>query len=313
MSDNKSSTGPILRILMPLLLILSIVEFHIYQLPQAMLGSTQKESQALVSLAHPWGTLIHIIAASLTVAALILVASGSWSGKISRTDKNRLPLVLVLALLATAVFQIATVSAPSIIALHAASILIIGYMALRFFRGEHNWVEKAVVALFAVYQLIPRFVLAAAAPLPPDTYKSLKLLAAGEVIMVVAFIALIPVYIDRFLKTDRLKKIRPLIVASAVAVLLSKFYLDDPTAMALSFSRASGLQLVFPFTLYILAIWALIFTATTLKSNQGRGQYTGYALVFIFLSGFLPLNPYQHLLTGLGFTLLGMKNRLQGS
>jgi hypothetical protein len=97
-------------------------------------------------------------------------------------------------------------------------------------------------------------------------------------------------------------------VASSIIAMLIKFYLDNPQLMRITISRTSGLQLLLPFPIYLFIIWTVIFMAITLRASQGSRRSTGYAIVFVFISGFLLVNPYQHLLSGLGFAMLGMGN-----
>lgn len=322
MHYNSSTTSSILRLLMPSLLILSILELHLYRLPQAVAGTAQKGSEILLSMAHPWGTLTHALAASITAAALVLVATNRQHR--SAAGSYLLP-IFIFALLSASIFQIAVSSPASTRALQLTSILLVGYMVARFLCLEEGLPQKIVLTLLALYQLIPRFVLLtdpslrhAMSGIPTN---ATRLLTTAELIMTVALIALIPAYGRSFVTITTRKKIRAVIVPSAIALLLMKLYLDDPSAMSLTVTRSSGLQLILPVPFYIATVWSLIFTAIILRSSfdatllnrqdQVPASMRGYALAFIFLSGFLLINPYQHLLSGLGFTLLGMKNHLE--
>jgi len=312
MDNDKPNNSAVLRILLPLLLVLSIVELHLYRLPQAMTGTAQKGSEILLTIAHPWGTLIHALAAATAAAALVIMAGYSVKSRPESEGKSYWPLILIFALLLTSLIQTALGGNSSLAVLQVVSIILVSYMLIRFLRFEQSSSQKIIVVMLAAYQLIPRFLLMADPSLSKviggTSPVSQGFLVAAEAMMLIALIALIPVYFRLFLELSTLKKLRPLIAASAIFAMLAKFYLDNPAAIVEASSHISGLQFMLPFPIYLVAVWAIIFSAITMRARDDHNRSMGYALVFIFISGFLLLNPYQHLLSGLGFTLLGIKD-----
>jgi hypothetical protein len=309
MAVPESKLTVVLRLSIPLLLVLSIFELHLYRMPLAGLAKEHERSALFLRMAYPWGVLVNSLTAAIIAATLILMAVNDASRQSVPGRFNYRPIIFVLALLTASIYRIASGGDVSALVLQSTSIILAGYMVYRFMLGGAKWIEKIVVVLLAAYQFIPRLVLAVdAVQAGGDFSASLYAvpLAMAEYIMLAAIFMFVPCYMGRFLSLNRTGKLRAVIMATAIAAMLFWFYLVEPLNIAGILSRTSGgLQLLLPTPFYILAIWSVMFTAVTLRAAGNRSHFKGFALVFIFLSGFIMINPYQHLLSALGFTILG--------